>query len=131
MATGPGGEGILPSRAPSGAFRLAVSRVAAVRWCHLGYYPIRIVKLSISLPDDQVGFLDAYADSHGIKSRSGAIQAALRLLRASQLGDDYASAWAEWSEDPEPWDRTANDGITGRLSSDTPRREDTWVIDSS
>ena len=88
--------------APNGGSTLVVSRCC----------PIRIVKLSISLPDDQVGFLDAYARSHGIKSRSGAIQAALRLLRTSQLSDDYASAWAEWSEDAEPWDRTANDGTT-------------------
>ena len=50
-----------------------------------GCYAIRIVKLNISLPDDQVAFLDAYARSHGIQSRSGAIQAALRLLRTSQL----------------------------------------------
>jgi len=70
------------------------------------------VKLSISLPADEVGFLDAYARSHGIKSRSGAIQAALRLLRTSQLADDYASAWAEWSEDADPWERTSNDGMS-------------------
>ena len=69
------------------------------------------MKLSISLPADEVGFLDAYARSHGIKSRSGAIRAALRLLRTSQLADDYASAWAEWREDAEPWDRTASDGM--------------------
>ena len=71
-------EGILPSlRRPAHA--------------ETGCYPIRIVKLSISLPDQQVGFLDAYARSHGIKSRSGAIQAAVRLLRTSQLADGYAS----------------------------------------
>ena len=69
------------------------------------------MKLSISLPAEEVGFLDAYALSHGTKSRSGAIRAALRLLRTSQLADDYASAWADWNEDAEPWDRTANDGI--------------------
>ena len=70
------------------------------------------MKLSISLPAEEVGFLDAYARSQGIKSRSGVIQAALRLLRTSQLADDYASAWAEWpEEDAEAWDRTASDGI--------------------
>ena len=71
----------------------------------------RFMKLSISLPAEEVGFLDAYARSHGIKSRSGAIQAALRLLRTSQLADDYASAWAEWSEEDDPWAQTSNDGM--------------------
>ena len=51
------------------------------------------MKLSISLPAEEVGFLDAYARSKGIKSRSGVIQTALRLLRTSELSDDYASAW--------------------------------------
>ena len=70
------------------------------------------MKLSISLPAEEVGFVDAYARSQGIRSRSGVIQAALRLLRTSQLADDYASAWAEWAEeDAEAWDRTAGDGI--------------------
>ncbi len=72
------------------------------------------MKLSISLPAEEIGFLDAYARSQGIKSRSGVIQAALRLLRASQLADDYASAWTEWSEEEtKAWDRTAGDGTAG------------------
>ncbi len=85
------------------------------------YYPSSIqiktvdhplMKLSISLPSEEVGFVDAYARSQGIKSRSGVIQAALRLLRTSQLADDYASAWTEWSEeDARNWDTTADDGI--------------------
>ena len=69
------------------------------------------MKLSISLPAAEVGFLDAYARSHGIKSRSGVIQAALRLLRTAKLADDYAAAWAEWGEDGDPWERTSNDGM--------------------
>ena len=70
------------------------------------------MKLSISLPAEEVGFVDDYARSQGIKSRSGVIQAAIRLLRTSQLADDYASAWAEWTEeDARLWDRAADDGI--------------------
>ena len=70
------------------------------------------MKLSISLPAEEVGFVDDYARSQGIKSRSGVMQAALRLLRTSQLADDYASAWAEWTEeDARLWDRAADDGI--------------------
>lgn len=70
------------------------------------------MKLSISLAAEEVGFVDDYARSQGIKSRSGVIQAAIRLLRTSQLADDYASAWAEWTEeDARLWDRAADDGI--------------------
>ena len=71
------------------------------------------MKLSISLPAEEVGFLDAYARSQGIKSRSGVIQTALRLLRTSELADDYTSAWAEWDEeDDTTWDRSSRDGLT-------------------
>ena len=71
------------------------------------------MKLSISLPEEEVGFVDAYACSQGIKSRSGVIQTALRLLRTSELADDYASAWAEWDEeDKRTWDRSSPDGLT-------------------
>ena len=57
------------------------------------------MKLSISLPEAEVEFLDAHARSQGIKSRSGVVRAALRLLRAMKLTDDYAAAWAECHED--------------------------------
>ena len=57
--------------------------------------------------------MDAYARSQGIKSRSGVIQTAIRLLRTSELADDYASAWAEWDEeDDKTWDRSSRDGLT-------------------
>ena len=71
------------------------------------------MKLSISLPAEEIGFLDAYARSQGIKTRSGVIQAALRLLRTSELADDYASAWADSNEeDAKTWDRASSDGLT-------------------
>ena len=70
------------------------------------------MKLSISLPAEDIGFLDSYAQTQGIGSRSGVIQAALRLLRTSALVDDYASAWGEWTDDDsETWDRSVSDGI--------------------
>ena len=71
------------------------------------------MKLSISLPAEDIGFVDAYARSQGIKSRSGVIQTAIRLLRTSELADDYASAWAEWDEEEDKtWDRSSRDGLT-------------------
>ncbi len=71
------------------------------------------MKLSISLPEEEVEFVDAYAHSQAIKSRLGVIQAALRLLRISELADDYDSAWAERDEeDDRTWDRSSPDGLT-------------------
>lgn len=71
------------------------------------------MKVSVSLPDEDVEFLDAYAASQGIASRSAALHKAVRLLRASELGPDYEKAWEEWSqgEDEELWDATVDDGI--------------------
>ena len=70
------------------------------------------MKLSVSLPDEDVGFLDAYARGQGFPSRSAVLQKAVRLLRSSELGGDYAGAWAEWagSGEAEAWEATAGDG---------------------
>lgn len=57
---------------------------------------------------EDVDFLDAYADSQGIESRSAVLQRAVRLLRATELADDYESAWDEWeaSGDEDLWGAT-------------------------
>ena len=70
------------------------------------------MKVSVSLPDDDVAFLDRYAESHGGASRSAALQEAVKLLRAAELEADYAGAWDEWVADGgEIWDDAAIDGI--------------------
>ena len=71
------------------------------------------MKLSISLADEDVAFLDAYADEHERGSRSGAIQKAVRRLRAAQLAQEYTDAFQEWEEsgDAVLWDAAAADGL--------------------
>ena len=71
------------------------------------------MKLSVSLPDEDVEFLDQYARTQGYESRSAVVHKAVRLLRASGLGGDYADAWTEWSEsgDAEAWDAVVGDGL--------------------
>ena len=71
------------------------------------------MKVSVSLPDDDVAFLDAYASDQGIGSRSGAVHKAVRLLRATGLGPAYEEAWDEWTSggDSEAWGTTAHDGL--------------------
>jgi Arc/MetJ-type ribon-helix-helix transcriptional regulator len=71
------------------------------------------MKISVSLPDEDIDFLDEYAKTLGIRSRSAAIQRAVRLLRASELGPAYAEAWEEWetSGDADAWDSVVGDGL--------------------
>jgi len=69
------------------------------------------VKIRVNLPDEDIDFLDEYARSLGVRSRSAVIQRAVRLLRAAELGPAYAEAWEEWqaSGDAEVWDPAVPD----------------------
>lgn len=74
------------------------------------------MKLSASLPDEDVAFLDVYAREHGLTTRSSVLQRAVRLLRDAELGGAYADAWDEWvsSGEADSWDVTVGDGLAGR-----------------
>lgn len=76
------------------------------------------MKLSVSLPDEDVDFLDAYARAQGIASRSAVVHKAVRFLKASELGSAYEDAWRDWldSDDAVVWDSAAGDGL-----ADAPR----------
>jgi Arc/MetJ-type ribon-helix-helix transcriptional regulator len=71
------------------------------------------VKLSVSLPDEDVEIVDQYARSAGLPSRSAVIKYAVRLLRLPDLEEDYAAAWDDWQSSGEQaaWDGTASDGL--------------------
>jgi Arc/MetJ-type ribon-helix-helix transcriptional regulator len=73
----------------------------------------RAVRFSVTLPDEDVAFLDAYAHAKGLRSRSAALQRAVSLLRAAELGVAYEQAWADWDDRDEAalWERTAGDGL--------------------
>jgi len=73
------------------------------------------MKVSVSLPEEDVEFLDAYAANAGIESRSAVLHKAVRLLRAVELGDDYAAAWQEWAAESDStlWEATTADGAAG------------------
>ena len=66
----------------------------------------------MSLPDDDVRFLDEYAAQQGIESRSAVLRKAVRLLRASGLGTAYELAWQEWESagDADVWESTVGAG---------------------
>lgn len=67
-------------------------------------------KVSISLADADVAYLDAETLAGRYSSRSAAVQEAIRVLRESRLADAYAEAYGEW--DDESWDAVDADGIT-------------------
>ena len=71
------------------------------------------MKVSVSLPDEDIEFLDAYARSVGARSRSAVLQRAVRLLRETELGPAYAQAWQEWEAggDSEVWESVSDDGL--------------------
>ena len=71
------------------------------------------VKLSVSLSPREVETLDKYARAAGLKSRSAAIQQAIKLLGDPELEDAYAAAWQEWEDsgESEAWAGTVADGL--------------------
>ena len=71
------------------------------------------MKVSVSLPGEDIQFLDEYAQERGLDSRSAAVHRAVRLLRAAELGGDYEAAFGESSADGEAdlWASTINDGL--------------------
>lgn len=70
------------------------------------------MKLSVSLPDDDVAFIDAYVARSRTATRSAAVREAIELLRAAQLEDSYAEAFADWTaEDEADWSSAAADGL--------------------
>lgn len=71
------------------------------------------MKVSVSLPGEDVQFLDAYAKEQGLESRSAALHRAVRLLRTAELGGSYEAAWDEWTAEggAKLWESTTGDGL--------------------
>jgi len=76
------------------------------------------MKLSVSLPDDDVAFVDEYALRVGDASRSAVVHRAIGMLRLAELESAYTEAWEDWasSDDAEHWNETVADGL-----ADAPR----------
>lgn len=72
------------------------------------------MKVSVSLPEDDVAFVDEYAARSGTSSRSSVVHHAITLLRMAELEEAYVDAWREWevSEDAASWEATSADGLT-------------------
>ncbi len=68
-----------------------------------------VEKLSISIPDSTLLFVERYRKTHSIRTRSEVIQEALALLRERELDTAYREANVEFDSD---WDRVSSDGLT-------------------
>ena len=70
------------------------------------------MKVSVSLPAEDVQFLDEYARRHE-RSRSAAVHEAIASLRDETLPAAYEQAWGDWDTDGESelWDQTSRDGL--------------------
>jgi len=77
------------------------------------------MKVSVSVPGEDVRFLDDYAKEQGLDSRSVVVHEAVRLLRSAELGAAYESAWEQWAThgDAEAWDSTVGDGLLDGVPS--------------
>src|SRR6266540_1438458 len=72
------------------------------------------MKLSVSLSQEDVEFVDEYSARTGSASRSSVIHEAIALLRQASLQDAYAAAFDEWDDS----DDTVADG-TGNAADVT------------
>ena len=80
------------------------------------------MKLSISLPDKDVAYIDRHLAVHDEPSRSAVIRKAIERLREEELSEAYAALWKEWgTEDDLLWETTVGDGIEDEEWPNAPR----------
>lgn len=70
--------------------------------------------MSARVDEQLASFLETYQKSQGLKSRSEALEAAIRALRDKALEREYALAMDEWdaSGEAEVWDVVVGDGLS-------------------
>lgn len=71
------------------------------------------MKVSVSLPEDDVAYLDESVKKRKFGSRSAALHRAVSVLRAVEHGAAYEDAWRDWftSNDSDLWEPTSSDGL--------------------
>ncbi len=71
------------------------------------------MKISVSLAEDELEFIDEQTRVGRYPTRSAALRAAIGLLRDREYTDSYAAAWDEWDEsgDGAAWSVASPDGI--------------------
>ena len=65
------------------------------------------MRVSASLPAEDVEFLDTFRRANGFRSRSSVLHLAIYMLQGAQLTSSYEAAWAEWRDTPDSVDWAA------------------------
>ena len=65
------------------------------------------MRVSASLPAEDVEFLDNFRRANGFRSRSSVLHLAIHMLRGAQLTSSYEAAWTEWEDTPDSVDWAA------------------------
>lgn len=70
------------------------------------------MKVSVSLPEEDIDFVDHYARDRGT-TRSAVMHEAVQMLRRRDLASDYEAANGEWEAGGEAdvWNGVAGDGL--------------------
>lgn len=80
------------------------------------------MKLSITLPDKDVAYIDRHIADHDEPSRSAVIRKAIERLRHEELSEAYGELCKEWgTEDDLLWETTVGDGIDAEEWPNAPR----------
>ena len=71
------------------------------------------VKVSTTLPAEDIAFLESYAQRHDLPSRAAAHHAAVKSLRRAELSAQYGDAYEQWAHTGEAaaWDCVVGDGL--------------------
>lgn len=71
------------------------------------------MKVSVSIPDDDLAYVQTQVASGRYPTRSAVMHAAIRSLRTRDLEAQYAEAARDWRESGEEavWDVTNADGL--------------------
>jgi hypothetical protein len=74
------------------------------------------VKLSVSVDQGFVPFIERYQHNHTVRTKSEVVERALELLRKAELEQAYKEAAQDWLENPDAalWENTVGDGIEPR-----------------
>lgn len=80
------------------------------------------MKLSISLPEKDVAYIDRHLADHDEPSRSAVIRKAIERLRSEELREAYGELCKEWgTEDDLLWETTVGDGLEDEEWPNAPR----------
>ena len=68
-----------------------------------GVKTVRSAKISVSLPEEWLRYVEEYRQRHGVTSRSEVLVRALRALREAELAEGYRQMAQDYAQADEAW----------------------------